>query len=537
MAQRVAFQSWTTRRWMIIAAATALLGFSHFTTGVPSLALIGAFTVISSALNLFVWLISRTGTFHLSFAIAAFLLDLAIATAPVVAMGAGGFLVGLIVVIVPYTLHSSRMMSGFHIASGGVFYIAAVGLHGVYVTLPARHWTDIPVQVLGEVALFIVVAVALRTTGTRVSARLRAIRSMIPGADHTTSSVGSGDEVAVLEYSLRELRIRTETAVAALSGEARTVNEFADLVRASAERANEAHATLVLSSSTTADGLEIQRRGAEAGERRSATASEYARELGEKATTVSSEVEALLQLADAARKQIQRSHEALNAIEHDVGGTVDAVATLNKTVTTMNDTLQDILGSARQTHVLALNTAIKSANGGISEQASSDMATRFRALAGDTSGSARGAAQLVDEMQEYIATADRAMRAGQTRARDAVMFTEATAQILNELHRVALRSNEMTGASVDVTRIQTEHLNELSKHLADAAANRVDTTEHVASAADAVSLHKAAMDELESAGALLSAVAARMQHQFSTLVMRQDVSSEAGTDGDTDTLS
>ncbi|WP_459703834.1 methyl-accepting chemotaxis protein [Stutzerimonas marianensis] len=232
-----------------------------------------------------------------------------------------------------------------------------------------------------------------------------------------TVAVQAPDEVGAMGQAFNRMILSFRTSLEAVAGVTRQLNEVSERVSSVAEKTHGA----VLEQRSETDMV------ASAMNEMSATVQEVARHASQTASASSG--------ADAeSRAGVMRAQEALDGIAALISDIEHAASVIRRVETdsaSIGMVLNVINGIAEQTNLLALNAAIEAARAGEQGRGFAVVADEVRTLAARTQKSTEEVQRTIEQLQQGVRDAVRAMEGAQVRAQSGSECVSRTAQSLN----------------------------------------------------------------------------------------------------------
>ncbi len=499
------------RRWFAIAGvlAAGLLGAA---TGAVPATIPGVVAVAATAAVLNAVLGRLLGRhwyrWWLTYAVAAY--DVALAAALIVWYGSGGWLVAMLLAVVPYALTQGLAVALFPIAVGALAYVGASHLHA--------RWSvaEVPTTaVYLETLAFAVVALALGRIASSFLSRVRRTRAVLAEAEQGFLAVRAAavdaDELGLLERSLNRTLDEIAGTISSVQREADEVAVLAEALAASAQQLHATSADATDTARTLATELGAQRGVADGSRTESAAAAEQAGALRARAERMQADAARLSVAADRGRDRVERASRTLRDIGDEVRGTAASVSGLAGMSERIGGFAQTIARIARQTHLLALNAAIEAARAEEHGTGFAVVADEVRTLAAEAARSARDVADVIAELRAGIDAAVRAMHAGETKVRDVGAVAGEAEQALDELQQGVRVMRELVNATADVSRSQSQRLADLAVSLERVATNATASAGRADGAVGATGAQIAALGALTATTQQLARLAERLR--------------------------
>jgi methyl-accepting chemotaxis protein len=477
--------------------------------------LVAAFLTVGAAANAIVGSAVRNNWYQGWFVYGLALFDGVLAATPVVAFGPGGMLVFLVMALLPYAFHETRIVGDAFGLMGAVFYLVAAVAHGIWVAVPRIGPTELPPTVIME-AIFILIAMGVvRRIPARLIGRIKHTRSLMHQAESGVLSVRAPadrhDELGFLEQSFNHMIDEIASTVFVVQREADEVAVLAEVLSQAAQGVLASSDAVASTAADLAREMAKQLEQAETGQQDSIDAAGAAAGLRDRATAVASDARRLVESARLGRERVQRAGETLLAIGEDVRGTAATVQELSGMSERIENFALTISRIARQTHVLALNAAIEAAHSSGEQAGFSTVADEVRVLAGEASKSARDVGELIRDVQSRIEAVARAMGVGQEKVQDVGVVAAEAQKALDVLYGGVSQVTELVSATADVSMDQATRLAQLSQRMSAIADISGRSSGEADGAATAMAAQKSTIEDLNTVSHQLAQLAERMR--------------------------
>jgi methyl-accepting chemotaxis protein len=511
------------RRWLGVGALL-VAGMVGVVTGAAPVTAPGvaATTAAAGALNgaLGALLGGERHRWWLVYAGAAF--DVALAAALVVWFGPGGWLVVMVLAVLPHAFDHSRRVAVFAVALGALAYSGAGQLHTRAAGVPGSAAT-----VYVDALVFALVALALGALAASLRSRVRRTRGVMAEAEQgflaVRAEAAEADELGLLERSLNRMLDQIGATISSVQREADEVAAFAEQLAAAAQQLHATSESVTDVARLLAADLGTQRGMADGSRSESAAAAEQAGALQARAERMQADATRLSAAADRGRDRVERASRTLRDIGDEVRGTAASVSGLARLSERIGGFAQTIARIARQTHLLALNAAIEAARAEEHGTGFAVVADEVRKLAAEAARSAREVAEVVGDLRAGIEAAVRAMHAGETKVRDAGAVAGEAEQALDELQQGVRVMGDLVNATAEVSRHQARRLADLAGSLERVASTATASAGRADGAAVATSSQITAMGDLTATSQQLAQLAERLRASIARFsVLRRD---------------
>ena len=517
------------RRWALVGGTFAL-GTLHRVLGDGATAPFGLMAIVAvggALLNALVGWLHERGWYRWWFVYVLALLDALLSALVVLWLGPGGYVVVLLLAVLPYAFDQDTAMGDFLVLVGSLAYLGAVWQNGVRFGGPGLG----PPAYL-ETVVFITVAMALKRIPATLIARVRRTRQVMAEAEQGFLAVrapaAESDELGFLERSLNRMLEEIGGTISTVQREADEVAAFAEQLAASAQELHASSEAVTETARGLARGLSEQRDTAEASRGESAKAADQAEALRTRAEMMQADASRLGSAADHGRERVERASQTLRGIGDEVRATAASVSGLAAMSERIAAFAQAISRIARQTHLLALNAAIEAARAEERGEGFAVVADEVRSLAGEAGRSARDVAELVSDLRAGIDAAVRAMQAGETKVRDVGVVAGEAEAALRELQQGVQLMGDLVNATAEVSRSQAQRLAELARSLERVAGSSSASSEQADGAATATQAQISSMGDLTATSQQLAQLAERLRGSIArfSVLTRDQVTAE-----------
>jgi methyl-accepting chemotaxis protein len=346
-------------------------------------------------------------------------LDLILAGLVIACFGAGGLVLAIPVVVLPYSELYGRPGWVVPSLATATVYIGAVAAHRLAFEAPGESMLAATSPVYIEAALTAVVTWVLGAFWSSWGSRLSRTRAVMAqwesGSLEARVPTERSDRLGQLERTVNQILDQVSRRMAHLDQAARQLSSNSAQAGLAAQRLAE-----------SSQGVVNQLRGIIAQMRSAGSVAEdklaALEDLGRTAEALGSRAELAALEGGEAVDSVARSYDQVNAISGELGeyatgaqGTVAAVGQLSGSFKRVAEFAAAIGKIARQTHVLALNAAIEAARAADHGQGFAVVAEQVRTLAAEAGRSAREVEETVGEMKEGIDRVAETIAAGEQR--------------------------------------------------------------------------------------------------------------------------
>jgi len=526
----------TRRRWWAIPiTAVVLVGGAYAGLSDAPPRTVGLAAAAALAANLLYVLLLRVPAFRRPSLPVSAALDLILITLVVAFTGHGGVALLYLLAIAPYVFDWSGRAAPWMPPAAGILWALGWYAHARWYLPPQGIATvlDLPAAVYVDAVLLWLAAWVLFRGPARLVARLRGMRATMEEAAQGDLAVRApgvaADELGVLERSFNGMMDAVGSTIGAVQREADEVAAYSEtLSRASADlqrTGSEAGDSAARLAARLREQRDVTTRGDDA--RRT---SRDAAALRERADTMGARADALQHAADESRERIGRAGATLVGVGDEVRRSAAAVSALAPVSDRVGALALTLAKLARQTNLLALNAAIEAARAGEHGQGFAVVALEVRKLAEESAHTARDVGAAIGDVRDGVTAAVEAIRAGETRVRDAGGIAREADDALRDVLGGITTLSALVGEMAETSQQQADAAAELLDALGRADELAAGAAQSAAETAGAVTGQQAALEDLAETSRQLADVAGRLRGSiaaFSVLGRRHDTAEYA----------
>jgi len=487
-------------RWGMICVATGLVlivrpaGTASFA---PWIILYIAALGVSANLALSAFLGRKVDRVWHSYA--ACFVDVLLMGGIVVYLGPHGSIIVMGFAVLPHAFRPTSRLAFVSLASSLVVYAAALGLNGVIVDGSSNVLVAVTPRILLETGLFTGFVAILILRNRNTFRRFDKLRSLLE--DEASLSVKEcetdRDILGKLEQSLGVFLESASSSLAAVSNTAEGIAAAARTTEASAATlADRTEAAIAAAQKVEGDFKTLEslldsakREGEET--LQNATA----RQTRDK--SAKSRLKKLVDSTESGTKKIGKTADDISAIGAEIREASEQVEHLGGLARQIASSAISIAKVARHTHVLALNAAIEAARAKEHGREFAVVADQVRSLAGEASKSARAVGELVDELENGIQLAARAMANGEHKLTEMSVVANEARSNISELGSDVEATGELVVDVDEETQSRVELAHSLSAHLSELASMREGWTSGVEGTLETLQSQKSALEAIQ----------------------------------------
>lgn len=379
---------------------------------------------------------------------------------------------------------------------------------------------------VGELILFLVVALALPVAGYFGVTTSRAVTRPLHRFSDEMALLGAGDlrlperdtawyegsdEYGQLAAALDGARARLRGLLGAVQGEAEQVNAASAELASSAGGAADATQHVTSAVTEMADGAAAQLDAL-------TQASDAVRQLAEEGAAIAEAAEAgesagrdIGSTALSTREGIGRAIATLLDARETTESSAREIAALREATATIDDFVASIADIASQTNLLALNAAIEAARAGQAGRGFAVVAEEVRRLADQSAEAADEVAASVRTIRQRVASASAAAEGGLHRLQDVHAVASHASGAMADIEaavKLVQGASGRVAVTVETNRRTIRTVEASIVTARDAAQNHAATAEEVAASTQETS---ASAEEVSATAEVLRTAAGRIQ--------------------------
>jgi methyl-accepting chemotaxis protein len=327
--------------------------------------------------------------------------------------------------------------------------------------------------------------------------------------------VKSRDEVGSLAAAFNQMIRNLRDLLRNIGISSEQVAASAEQLTASAEQSSLATTHIATTIQDVAEGSDRQMRSVTETVTMMHEMSSGVQQIASNAQSVSSSASRASDISQSGNQAVQTAVEQMQKISRTIDDLGLMIRGLGEQSNQIGNIVEVITGIAEQTNLLALNAAIEAARAGEQGRGFAVVADEVRKLAAQSSESAKQITELISSIQRETAKAVQSMDVGTKQFNEGIQ-TVTTAghsfeNIMRAVNDVANQIQEVS-ASTQQMSAGTEQVVQAVKTIELVAGESVASTQNVSAATEE---QLATMDEIASASAALSTMAAELQMSIS----------------------
>ncbi|GMA51709.1 hypothetical protein GCM10025857_30660 [Alicyclobacillus contaminans] len=314
------------------------------------------------------------------------------------------------------------------------------------------------------------------------------------------------DEVSRLGRAFSKMQQNLRSVIGQVMSTADQVAASAEELSASANETCKASEHIAGVIQQIAAGSETQLSRIEIGQQVIDELSDALEKIAAGAAQVTANAQQASDLATSGRNSVAQSIQQMHAIHGKITDLTQTMEELNQKSVHVGSIVETITTIAEQTNLLALNAAIEAARAGAEGKGFSVVAAEVRALAEQSAKSAQSIQAYVQDIQNHIASAVEATRAGAAEVSTGIATAETSGTAFTDIHRAVEEvAEQIRGVNDAAQRLtQSTRLSDAIRDIHNVANTNATGTQDAGAATEQ---QLATMEEIAASATALTSLA------------------------------